>query len=81
MVAMTQSKQKAESRKQKAESALSYGNADLVSFGTAFLVNLNLVDRFKQGEQLNKADPATFYQGEERGYTDYPLMTESRKTL
>ncbi|MEN5258383.1 alkene reductase [Pseudomonas protegens] len=59
---------------QRAEKALSSGDADLVSFGTAFLANPDLVERFKQGSALNEADPATFYQGEERGYTDYPTL-------
>jgi N-ethylmaleimide reductase len=26
------------------------------------------------GEALNAPDPATFYQGEEAGYTDYPTL-------
>ena len=63
---------------QRAEKALGSGAADLVSFGTAFLANPDLVERFKQGAALNEADPATFYQGEERGYTDYPTLAQSR---
>lgn len=63
---------------ERAGTALNLGDADLVSFGTAFLANPDLVERFKQGEALNKADPATFYQGEERGYTDYPTLAQSR---
>lgn len=61
---------------ERAETALSSGDADLVSFGTAFLANPDLVERFKRGEALNEADPTTFYQGEERGYTDYPTLAE-----
>ena len=61
---------------ERAETALSSGDADLVSFGTAFLANPDLVERFKLGEALNEADPTTFYQGEERGYTDYPTLAE-----
>ncbi|QAY85454.1 alkene reductase [Pseudomonas arsenicoxydans] len=63
---------------ERAETALSSGDADLVSFGTAFLANPDLVERFKNGESLNEADPTTFYQGEERGYTDYPTLAEIR---
>ncbi|MGF6362020.1 N-ethylmaleimide reductase [Pseudomonas frederiksbergensis] len=63
---------------ERAEKALSSGDADLVSFGTAFLANPDLVERFQRGAALNEADPATFYQGEERGYTDYPTLAESR---
>ncbi|TPG83193.1 alkene reductase [Pseudomonas mandelii] len=66
---------------ERAATALSLGDADLVSFGTGFLANPDLVERFKHGESLNEADPTTFYQGEERGYTDYPTMAQSRSTL
>ncbi len=62
----------------RAETSLREGNADLVSFGTAFLANPDLVERFEQGVALNDADPTTFYQGEERGYTDYPTMAQIR---
>jgi N-ethylmaleimide reductase len=63
---------------ERAETSLREGNADLVSFGTAFLANPDLVERFEQGVALNDADPTTFYQGEERGYTDYPTMAQIR---
>lgn len=63
---------------ERAGTALSLGDADLVSFGTAFLANPDLVERFKHNRALNEADPTTFYQGEDRGYTDYPTMAESR---
>ncbi|CAN7410890.1 alkene reductase [Pseudomonas sp. GL-B-26] len=63
---------------ERAGTAISLGDADLVSFGTAFLANPDLVERFKHGRSLNEADPTTFYQGEDRGYTDYPTMAESR---
>lgn len=59
---------------ERAAAALRDGEADLVSFGTAFLANPDLVQRARQGATLNEADPATFYQGEERGYTDYPRL-------
>ena len=63
---------------ERAGKALSLGDADLVSFGTAFLANPDLVERFKHNRALNEADPTTFYQGEDRGYTDYPTMAQSR---
>ncbi|MBV4551826.1 alkene reductase [Pseudomonas sp. SWRI102] len=58
----------------RAGAAISQGTADLVAFGTPFLANPDLVERFRLGETLNEADPSTFYQGEERGYTDYPVL-------
>jgi N-ethylmaleimide reductase len=59
---------------QSAEEALSSGRADLVSFGSKFLANPDLVERFRAGAELNVPNPETFYQGEERGYIDYPAM-------
>jgi N-ethylmaleimide reductase len=50
------------------------GLADLVSFGVLFLANPDLPDRFRKNAPLNSADPATFYTGEEKGYTDYPHL-------
>lgn len=61
-----------------AAAAIRAGEADLVSFGTSFLANPDLVERFRQGAALNAPDPSTFYQGEERGYTDYPTLAQSR---
>ena len=58
----------------RAAAAITAGEADLVSFGTLFLANPDLVERFRRGAPLNAADPGTFYQGEERGYTDYPVL-------
>ncbi|WP_434611699.1 hypothetical protein [Pseudomonas sp. Z6-20] len=55
---------------ERAGTAISEGTADVVSFGTPFLAHLDLVERFRLGEALNAADPATFYQGEAQGYTD-----------
>jgi N-ethylmaleimide reductase len=50
------------------------GRADLVSIGKLALANPDLVARLKAGSQLNQPDPATFYEGGERGYIDYPRL-------
>jgi len=60
--------------KQKAQAAIANGHADLVSFGTLFLANPDLVARFEADAELNAPDQATFYGGDEHGYTDYPFM-------
>jgi N-ethylmaleimide reductase len=60
--------------KQRAQAAIASGHADLVSFGTLFLANPDLVARFEAGAELNTPDQATFYGGDEHGYTDYPFM-------
>ena len=54
-----------------AEATLVQGEADLVSFGSPFLANPDLVERFRAGLPLNAPDGSTFYGGDERGYTDY----------
>lgn len=56
----------------RAEEAIGSGHADAVAFGSPFISNPDLVARFRQGLALTAPDPATFYQGEETGYTDYP---------
>ena len=55
-----------------AEDALVRGEADLVAFGSLFLANPDLGERFRLGAPLNQPDRATFYGGDARGYTDYP---------
>jgi len=61
----------------KAQAAIANGHADLVSFGTLFLANPDLVARFEANAELNTADQATFYGGGDHGYTDYPFMGKS----
>ncbi|MFJ2113700.1 alkene reductase [Streptomyces sp. NPDC087850] len=50
------------------------GTADLVSFGVLFLANPDLPARLKAGGPYNTADPATFFGGDDKGYTDYPAL-------
>ena len=58
----------------KAQAAIANGHADLVSFGALYLANPDLVERFKAGAELNVPDQASFYGGDQHGYTDYPFM-------
>ena len=61
----------------KAQAVLAQGKADAVSFGYAYIANPDLVERFRAGASLAKADKDTFYTGhgdDRRGYTDYPVM-------
>lgn len=60
----------------KAESVLARGDADLVSFARLFLANPDLPKRFAREAPLSAVDPATFYGGNEKGYTDYPFLEE-----
>ncbi len=59
-----------------ARDAIEQGYADLVAFGRAFLANPDLPRRLKEGLPVNRPDEETFYNGDERGYTDYPTWDE-----
>ena len=56
------------------DAAIARGEADLVAFGVPFLANPDLPARYRSSAQLNPADQATFYAGEEKGYIDYPPL-------
>lgn len=60
--------------KARANAVLAEGQADLVAFGVLFLANPDLPERLAKNAALNVPDPATFYGGNEKGYTDYPFM-------
>ena len=51
------------------------GTADMISFGALFLANPDLPARLAAGGPFNMPDRATYYGGDERGYTDYPTLT------
>ena len=55
-----------------AEGAISAGAADAVAFGTPFIANPDLVNRFRHHLPLAAADPDTFYTTGAVGYTDFP---------
>ena len=62
--------------KARAMAAIEQGTADLIAFGKPFIANPDLVTRLRRDLPLASSDPATFYGGDERGYTDYPSATE-----
>jgi len=57
--------------------AIAQDRADLVAFGVPFLANPDLPLRYLKRAQLNAADPATFYAGEEKGLIDYLALDEA----
>ncbi|WP_420997669.1 alkene reductase [Cupriavidus sp. 30B13] len=63
---------------QSAEHWLEAGTADLIAFGRPFIANPDLPARLFAQAPLNTPDPATFYGGGERGYTDYPSLAQER---
>lgn len=60
-----------------ANEALAAGRADLVAFGKLFISNPDLVERLRRNAPLASPDKATFYGGNEKGYTDYPALEAS----
>lgn len=58
-----------------AEDTLASKRADAVVFGSAFIANPDLLERFRQGAALNTPDKATFYSPGAAGYTDYPTLS------
>ncbi|WP_413577966.1 alkene reductase [Bdellovibrio sp. HCB290] len=60
--------------KNTAEKVLEQDGADAVAFGSLFIGNPDLPERFAANAPLATADRATFYGGTAHGYTDYPKM-------
>ncbi len=58
----------------KGEARLEAGLCDAVAYGKAWIANPDLVERFASQSPLNEPDMATFYQGGEKGYLDYPTL-------
>jgi N-ethylmaleimide reductase len=59
---------------ESAERHLAAGNADAIAFGSAFLANPDLPERFGGGAALNAPKPALFYAAGAAGYIDYPTL-------
>jgi N-ethylmaleimide reductase len=58
-----------------AEGALAEGRADATVFGSAFLANPDLPERFRVRATLNAADRSTFFAPPTaKGYIDYPAL-------
>ena len=58
--------------RQMALDAIASGYADMVAFGRPYIANPDLVERLRRNAPLAEPDPATFYGGGMKGYTDYP---------
>jgi len=58
---------------ESAQSAVAEGHADAIAFGRYFISNPDLPRRLQRGYPLTPYNRATFYSGEEKGYTDYPV--------
>lgn len=63
--------------KARGEKTLTDGVADAIVYGKLFLANPDLPERFKRGSELNAPDDSTFYTPGEKGYTDYPTLSQA----
>lgn len=59
---------------QEAERAIANSELDAIAFGTSFLANPDLPNRFAQNAPLNAPDSSKFYSPGAQGYTDYPYL-------
>lgn len=57
-----------------AQEAIASGEADLVSFGKAFISMPDLAERLRRGGPYAGVDKTTMYGGGAHGYTDYPSL-------
>jgi N-ethylmaleimide reductase len=62
-----------------AEAAIAAGHADAIAFGRIFISNPDLPRRLQHGYPLTPYNRATFYGGEETGYTDYSAYDELQR--
>ena len=56
--------------------AVASDRADAVAFGRLFIANPDLVERLRRDAPLNAPVGETFYGGDEKGYTDYPALSD-----
>ena len=61
---------------ESAKAAIAEGHADAIAFGRIFISNPDLPRRLQHGFPLTPYNRATFYGGDEAGYTDYPDYVE-----
>jgi N-ethylmaleimide reductase len=61
---------------ESANAAIASGQADAIAFGRIFISNPDLPRRLARGFPITPYNRATFYGGEEAGYTDYPVHDE-----
>jgi N-ethylmaleimide reductase len=62
--------------RKRAEIDLDTNAGDLIAFGKPFISNPDLVSRLEANAPLVNPDMSTFYSADEKGYTDYPVLTE-----
>ncbi|MFM0250757.1 alkene reductase [Paraburkholderia sediminicola] len=63
--------------KARAEWVISSGYADLVAFGRPFVANPDFPHRLGNDLPLASFDGSTLFGGDDRGYTDYPSLSQT----
>lgn len=56
------------------EAVLQAGGADFIAYGILFICNPDLVERFSRNGPFNEQHPDSYYNGDARGYIDYPTL-------
>ena len=59
--------------KERGNTVLAAGYADLIAYGRLFISNPDLPEKFALNVHLNSYNRATFFGGDATGYTDYPF--------
>ncbi|MBN3888705.1 MAG: alkene reductase [Nostoc sp. JL31] len=67
--------------REKGDAVLANKGADLVAFGTLFISNPDLPRRLALNAPLNEPNQASFYGGDEKGYTDYPFWSPASEAV
>jgi N-ethylmaleimide reductase len=62
--------------KARAEDLIKRGVIDLTAIGQPYIANPDLVERFRHDIPLATPDRDTYYGGDARGYTDYPVAQQ-----
>jgi len=60
------------------QSLIEEGEADAAVFGSLYLANPDLLQRFLTGASLNMLERDTFYSDGPNGYIDYPILENAR---
>lgn len=63
--------------KESAQSLITSAGADAAVFGSLYLANPDLVQRFSSDAPLNKPERDTFYSAGPQGYIDYPALANA----
>lgn len=65
----------------RAEADLHEGTANLISFGSKYISNPDLVQRLATGAELAAPDPNTFFSAGVEGFTDYPVYRKTSELV